>query len=70
MGLGISFVGTMDISSYTQSRVARKHSKRLAKIGMTAVTWNTDYSPPFQLTHGFFTPKLEKYSPPSIFSPP
>ena len=38
----ISFVGTMDISSYTQSeqpRVAGKHSTRLAKNAMAAVTY-------------------------------
>ena len=40
-GLEISFVGTMDISSYTQSEqptAAEKYLTRLAKNGMVAVT--------------------------------
>ena len=41
-GFEISFVGTMDISPYTQSelpRVSGKHSTKLAKNGMAAVTY-------------------------------
>ena len=41
-GFKISFVGTMVISSYTQSeqpRLAGKHLTRLAKNGIAAVTY-------------------------------
>ena len=41
-GFEISFVGTIDISSYTQSkqpRIAGKHLTRLAKNGMSVVTY-------------------------------
>ena len=42
MGFEISFVGTMHISSYTQSEqptVAGKHLTKHAKDGMAAVTY-------------------------------